>query len=152
MFLENNEVQRPLQLTASQSVSPSVRPSWGRAPPELINRFWLQSRQLRFYHGASSLCRGQVCHVTCHSPRLCQAIYTYVHFDLFVFNAFFAFYIQNVCVHARPLSPGFVQQIMPDAYKLPSLHYRVQNGSGAYPASNPMGNRSSFPGGKATRA
>jgi hypothetical protein len=27
-----------------------------------------------------------------------------------------------------------------------SLHYRVQNGSGALPASYPMGTRSSFPG------
>jgi hypothetical protein len=30
-----------------------------------------------------------------------------------------------------------------------SLHYRVQNGSGAHPASYPMGTRGSFPGGKA---
>jgi hypothetical protein len=30
-----------------------------------------------------------------------------------------------------------------------SLHYRVQNGSGAHPASYPMGNRVSFPGDKA---
>jgi hypothetical protein len=30
-----------------------------------------------------------------------------------------------------------------------SLHHRVQNGSGAYPASYPMGTRGSFPGGKA---
>jgi hypothetical protein len=28
-----------------------------------------------------------------------------------------------------------------------SLHHRVQNGSGAHPASYPMGNRGSFPGG-----
>jgi len=27
-----------------------------------------------------------------------------------------------------------------------SLHHRVQNGSGAHPASYPMGNRGSFPG------
>jgi hypothetical protein len=27
-----------------------------------------------------------------------------------------------------------------------SLHHRVQNGSGAHPASCPMGNRGSFPG------
>jgi hypothetical protein len=33
-----------------------------------------------------------------------------------------------------------------------SLHHRVQNGSGARPASNPMGTRCSFPGGKATGA
>jgi hypothetical protein len=31
-----------------------------------------------------------------------------------------------------------------------SLHHRVQNGSGARPASYPMGTRGSFPGGKAT--
>jgi hypothetical protein len=30
-----------------------------------------------------------------------------------------------------------------------SLHHRVQNGSGAHPASYPMGNKGSFPGGKA---
>jgi hypothetical protein len=30
-----------------------------------------------------------------------------------------------------------------------SLHHRVQNGSGAHPASYPMGKRSSFPGDKA---
>jgi hypothetical protein len=30
-----------------------------------------------------------------------------------------------------------------------SLHHRVQNGSGAYPASYPMGTGGSFPGGKA---
>jgi hypothetical protein len=30
-----------------------------------------------------------------------------------------------------------------------SLHHRVQTGSGAHPASNPMGTGGSFPGGKA---
>jgi hypothetical protein len=29
------------------------------------------------------------------------------------------------------------------------IHHRVQNGSGAYPASYPMGTRGSFPGGQA---
>jgi hypothetical protein len=33
-----------------------------------------------------------------------------------------------------------------------SLHYRVQNGSGAHPASSPMCTRGSFPAGKAGRA
>jgi hypothetical protein len=33
-----------------------------------------------------------------------------------------------------------------------SLHHRVQNGSGAHPASYPMGNSGSLPGGKATGA
>jgi hypothetical protein len=33
-----------------------------------------------------------------------------------------------------------------------SLHHRVQNGSGAYPASYPMGTRGSFLGGKAVEA
>jgi hypothetical protein len=33
-----------------------------------------------------------------------------------------------------------------------SLHHRVQNGSGAHPASCPMGTRSSFPGVKAAGA
>jgi hypothetical protein len=33
-----------------------------------------------------------------------------------------------------------------------SLHHRVQNGSGAYPASYPMGTRGSFPEGKAAGA
>jgi hypothetical protein len=33
-----------------------------------------------------------------------------------------------------------------------SLHHRVQNGSGAHPASYPMGTRGSFPGNKAAGA
>jgi hypothetical protein len=33
-----------------------------------------------------------------------------------------------------------------------SLHHCVQNGSGAHPASYPMGKRGSFPAGKAARA
>jgi hypothetical protein len=33
-----------------------------------------------------------------------------------------------------------------------SLHHRVKNGSGAYPASYPMGTRGFFPGGKAAGA
>jgi hypothetical protein len=33
-----------------------------------------------------------------------------------------------------------------------SLHHRLQNGSGAHPASYPVGNRGSFPGGKAAGA
>jgi hypothetical protein len=33
-----------------------------------------------------------------------------------------------------------------------SLHHRVQNGSGAHSASYPIGNKGSFPGGKATGA
>jgi hypothetical protein len=33
-----------------------------------------------------------------------------------------------------------------------SLHHRFQNGSGAHPASYPMGTGGSFPGGKATGA
>jgi hypothetical protein len=33
-----------------------------------------------------------------------------------------------------------------------SLHHRVQNGSGARPASYPMGTTGSFPGGKAAGA
>jgi hypothetical protein len=32
------------------------------------------------------------------------------------------------------------------------LHHRVQTGSGAHPASYPMGTRGSFPGGKAAGA
>jgi hypothetical protein len=33
-----------------------------------------------------------------------------------------------------------------------SPHHRLQNGSGAHPASYPMGTRVSFPGGKAAEA
>jgi hypothetical protein len=33
-----------------------------------------------------------------------------------------------------------------------SLHHRLQNGSGAHPASYPMGTRGSFPGGKVAGA
>jgi hypothetical protein len=38
-------------------------------------------------HGAFSLSRGRVCHVTGHSPCLCQAIYT-----LYIMNLFKHFY------------------------------------------------------------
>jgi hypothetical protein len=34
----------------------------------------------------------------------------------------------------------------------PSLHHRVQNGSGAHPASYPRGTSGPFPGGKAAGA
>jgi hypothetical protein len=33
-----------------------------------------------------------------------------------------------------------------------AIHHHVQNGSGAHPASYPLGTRGSFPGGKAARA
>jgi hypothetical protein len=33
-----------------------------------------------------------------------------------------------------------------------SLHHRIQTGSGAHPASYPMGTKGSFPGGKAVGA
>jgi hypothetical protein len=33
-----------------------------------------------------------------------------------------------------------------------SLHYRIQDGSGAHPASYPVDTRGSFPGGKAAGA
>jgi hypothetical protein len=41
---------------------------------------------------------------------------------------------------------------MPAAAGNFSLHHRVQNGSGADPASYPIGTRGSFLGGKAARA
>jgi len=48
-------------------------------------------------------------------------MYTYVYFELFNLNisTVYAFYIQDVHVHTRPVSPGFVKHIiMPDAYVL----------------------------------
>jgi hypothetical protein len=52
--------------------------------------------------GASSLSRGRVCHVAGHGHCLCQAIYTYVHFQflfsifvlIFSFFPFLPFWIQ----------------------------------------------------------
>jgi len=48
--------------------------------------------------------------------------YTYIRFELvfflnFVLN-FFTFHIEDVLADARPLSPGFVQHIMVNAYIL----------------------------------
>jgi hypothetical protein len=40
----------------------------------------------------------------------------------------------------------------PSSARNSSLHHRVQIGSGAHPASYPMGARDSFPGGKAAGA
>jgi len=48
----------------------SVGSSWRRAPSGTF-RFRLKSRQLRLCRGASSLSRGRVCHVMCHSPCMC---------------------------------------------------------------------------------
>jgi len=64
---------------------------------------------LQFCHGASSLSRGRVCHVIGHSSCLCQAIYTYVHFELFLFCILYT----DVHIRATPFSPGYVLQIMP---------------------------------------
>jgi hypothetical protein len=54
--------------------------------------------------------------------------------------------------------PNWKQQIYNGIKRFPasagnfSLHHRVQNGSGAHPASYPMGTRGSFPGSKAAGA
>jgi hypothetical protein len=52
---------------------------------------------------------------------------------------------QNVC-------ELILDSIVPAEVGNFSLHHRVHNGSGAHPASYPMGTRGSFPGGKAAGA
>jgi len=82
--------------------------------------------QLRFCHGAFSPSRRRVYLVTGHSPCLCQATYTYVHFELFK-TVFFKFLLllflnfqhRDLHVHARPVRSGFVQQITPTVHLLP---------------------------------
>jgi hypothetical protein len=55
---------------------------------------------------------------------------------------------QSISLHFS----GFVRDsVFPAGAGNFSLHHRVQNGSGALPASYPMGTRGSFPGGKAAR-
>jgi len=51
----------------------------------------------------SSLTREYVHLATCHRPSLCQMIYTYVHFDVFVFLIFLIsfriLYTEFLCTH-----------------------------------------------------
>jgi hypothetical protein len=52
-------------------------------------------------------------------------------------------------VHGYGLDYGGSRVRFPGGAGNFSLHHRIQNGSGAHPASYSMGTRSSFPGGKA---
>jgi hypothetical protein len=48
----------------------------GVQPPQGLSDFGCSQDSCGFiYDGASSLSRGRVCHITGHSPCLCQAIY-----------------------------------------------------------------------------
>jgi hypothetical protein len=54
--------------------------------------------------------------------------------------------------NARGLDEWGTMVRFPEGARNFSLHHRVQNGSGAHPASYPMGTRRSFPGVKAAGA
>jgi hypothetical protein len=66
---------------------------------------------------------------------------------------------QSFCTHNNSSSVGIAlgYGLNDRGFRVPfpagagnfSLHHRVQNGSGAHPASCPMGTRGSFPEGKA---
>jgi hypothetical protein len=97
--------------------------------------------EILFVVGPFSLTKGRVYHVTVHRRFLCQAVCIYVcvcvcvcvcvyifllfikfsNFLSFYFLSFFffffsfVFWIYCVYVHARPVNPGFVQQIMPNS-------------------------------------
>jgi hypothetical protein len=74
----------------------------------------------------------------------------------------FTFIFLPLCDKSRDSSVGIALGYGPDdrgsRVRFPagagnfSLHHRVQNGSGAHPASCPMGTRGFFPGGKAAGA
>jgi hypothetical protein len=88
-----------------------------------------------------------------------------LYFFFFFFILYFSFIILygNLCfVKSRDSSVGIALDCGLDdqdsRVRFPagagnfSLHHCVQNGSGAHPASYPMGTRDSFPGGKAAGA
>jgi hypothetical protein len=54
--------------------------------------------------------------------------------------------------HSAGLRDGWSRVPVPGGAGNISLHHRVQTGSGAHPASNPSGTRSSYPGGKVAGA
>jgi hypothetical protein len=64
----------------------------------------------------------------------------------------------NVSITGRTKSLGYGLDDRGSRVRFPagagnfSLHHRVQNGSGAHPASYPMGTRGPFPGDKAAGA
>jgi hypothetical protein len=61
--------------------------------------------------------------------------------------------LMNICNEKEVLTKlVFVGVRIPAEAKNFSLHHRVQTGSGAHPASYPVGTRGSFPGGKVAEA
>jgi hypothetical protein len=79
----------------------------------------------------------------------------YAAFLLLYFNLFNLYWSRDSSVG---IALGYGLDVCSSRVGLPegagnfSLHHRVQNGSGAHPASYPMGIRGSFSGGKAAGA
>jgi hypothetical protein len=72
----------------------------------------------------SSLSRERVCHVTGHSPCLCQLIYTYVHFE-----PFFYIFVLTVLLHFKysvsMYPPGLSAQVLYSRLRLFIYHLRI---------------------------
>jgi hypothetical protein len=88
-----------------------------------MTKSWL--RQLRFCHGEFSRSRGRVCHITGHTPCLCQVIYTYVHFQFVCFfnflKLFLIVYTQDVCVYSCNSQPFRYLKVHYRLHKSPTL-------------------------------
>jgi len=106
--------------SVGRSVSQSVRLGV-ESPPRLIIRFWLQLRQLRFClsWGVFPVERTSLSCNWSQSLSVSSYIYTYTFWFFFTFlKLFLVFYIQDVYVHTKPVSPGFVHQITLNTHML----------------------------------
>jgi hypothetical protein len=92
-------------------------------------------------------------------PNTQPTVRASIHIHTHVVNSFLAIYFVNfIGLQSRESSDGIALGYGLDdrgsGVRFParagnfSLHHRVQNGSGAHPASYPMGNRGCFRGGK----
>jgi hypothetical protein len=77
-------------------------------------------------------------------------IYIYIYICIYIYMMSCDSSVSTVLGY-RPDDWGSRIQFLAGAGNF-SLHHHVQNGSGAHPASYPMGTRGSFPGGKAAGA
>jgi hypothetical protein len=119
--------------------------SWTALPP---------GSQIRIPNSTRLSAFPCICVVLC-SRSLCHALETY-KYQILINSV-----LQNQ-LKSRDSSVGIATRLLGDYMGCRfrflagagnfSLHHRVQNGSGAYPAFCPMSNRGSFPGGKAAGA
>jgi len=103
----------------NQSVSPSVRPGF---EPLIGSHGHILACWEYLYIvccGAHTLTGGRAFHMRCHSSSVSYIYFLYITslflFIFIIFNIFLCMsklLFTEFCVHARPASPGIVQQVM----------------------------------------